>query len=71
MFPDNWYDRYGYDVNRYVSEKVSNCLHHNIILALDDFEPVVTKLNQIGIKAEIVNSDFEEAYNKVTNKNKE
>lgn len=65
MFPDNFYEKHGYDVPRYAGLKLDIHVRKNIRMSLDDNEHVVNMLNEFGISACKVDNNFKEAFERV------
>ena len=65
MFPDDFYEKNGYDVPRYAGLKLDIHVRKNIHMSLDDNEHVVDMLNKFGISSCKVDNNFREAFERV------
>lgn len=70
LFPDDFYEKNGYDVPRYVGLKLDIHTRKNIRMSLDDNERVIDMLNKFGITACKVDNNFREAFERVLELNK-
>lgn len=65
MFPNNFYDKNGYSVPKYVEYKLYLHLQKKIHASLDDNIRVVEALNKSGIPCYLVENNFKDAFEKV------
>ncbi len=65
MFPNNFYDKSGYSVPKYVEYKLYLHIQKKIHASLDDNIKVVETLNKSGIPCYLVENDFKDAFEKI------
>ena len=65
MFPNDFYEKNGFDVPKYAGLKLDIHIRKNIHMSLDDNEHVVDILNKYGILACKVDNNFRDAFEKV------
>ncbi len=65
MFPDDFYEKNGYDESKYAGFKLDIHIRKNLHIALDDNEHVVNMFNKFGIPTCKVDNNFRDAFEKV------
>lgn len=70
LFPNNFYEKNGYDIPVYAGLKLDIHIRKNIHISLDDNEIVVDMLNKFGIVTCKVDDNFRNAFERVLELNK-